>query len=505
MIPQLSIQIDTPIDLISLFDEHVREGAVDLYPWQVKIQHTIGTANPTSKAPYRLGLVASNGSGKDKYIIAPFCLWFILTKKDGLCIVTSSSAAQLDSQTENYLRRLSFAINQDIGRELLVVKKRHIICEELNSEIRLFATDEPGKAEGYHPMTPVSEMAVVANEAKSIPDEIFEALSRCSGYNYWLEISSPGQPEGHFYRYVNSEGVDFQRVTSYDCPNHISKDEIKFDAQLLGEHSAIFRSKHLALFTSLDKQVVIQRENIDKLILDPPLKNSSNRLPLRAGIDIGAGKDETSLVVFSGNEMIGLHTMIAEDTDLQANRIVEWVKLYPGLKGSNINADDGGVGRGVIFSLLSRGLEVNRVLNQSPALNRREFLNLGAELWWKVRRLVEERLIIIQPDKKLIDQLSNRHFKQPTGGKIRLESKKEARSSGHLSPDRADALVLAQANVSIEDFQEEVKITPVFRKISVSAEDVDDRRYPKIDFNEQPKHVRAASPIKAMRKLLGIR
>lgn len=500
----MALDLESPVDLISLFDEHVREGAVDLYPWQVKVQHKIGTANPTSKTPYRLGLVASNGSGKDKYVIAPFCLWFIVSRKDASCIVTSSSASQLDSQTENYIRRLSFAINKEMGRDFITVKKRHILCEELGSEIRLFATDEPGKAEGYHPVTPLSDMAIVANEAKSIPDEIFEALSRCSGYKYWLEISSPGQPEGHFYNYVNSEGVDFVRVTSFDCP-HISENEINFDKRMLGEHSPVFRSKHLALFTSIDKEVVIGRESIDRLILDPPVKLTSKRLPCRAGLDIGAGRDETTLAVFRGNEQIGLHTMIMEDTTKQIPVIIDWFKKYSDLRADEINMDDGGVGRAVYFNLASAGWEVNRIINQSPAMNKREFLNLGAELWWLVRRLIEENLLILLPDKKLIDQLANRHYKQPSGGKIRLESKREARANGHLSPDRADAVVLAQAKLTIEDFVEEVKVEPKFAPKVYTPDEIDDRRYPKIDFIDVKSEVITHhSFVRAARKMLKI-
>lgn len=499
----MPLELESPVELISLFDEHIRDGAVDLHPWQVKVQHKLGTCEPSVDKPYRMALVAANGSGKDKYIIAPFCLWFILTRKDALCVVTSSSASQLDSQTENYLRRLSYSINKEMGREFITIKKRHIVCEELQSEIRLFATDEPGKAEGYHPATPLSHMAIVANEAKSIPDEIFEALSRCSGYRYWLEVSSPGQPEGHFYRFANSEGVDYIRVTSFDC-KHISKDEIEFDKRMLGEHSPIFRSKHLALFTSIDKEVVVGREAIDRLVLDPPLVNQSSRLPTRAGLDIGAGRDETTLVVMRGNQMVAIHTMVAEDTTLQTKRIIDWFKQYPDLRADKVNIDDGGIGRGVAFNLFHAGYEVNRVLNQSPAINKREFLNRGAELWWMLRRLIEERLIILLPDKKLIDQLANRHYKQPTGGKIRLESKREARASGHVSPDRADALALANSALSIDDFLEEVKFEPVFKQI-IKPEEVDDRRYPKIDFLTEAQQTKPnRSFINAARRMIDL-
>ena len=42
-----------------------------------------------------------------------------------------------------------------------------------------FTTDEPGRAEG-HPAAPEGPLLIIADEAKSIPPEIFDAIDRCS-------------------------------------------------------------------------------------------------------------------------------------------------------------------------------------------------------------------------------------------------------------------------------------------------------------------------------------
>jgi len=435
-----------PEEVVALYDNDIRSGAANLHKWQLEQLIEFGQVKPKPQTPYRVAIVAANGSGKDKFIIAPFCIWFIMSKIDAEVIVTSSSAQQLDNQTEKYIRHLAQSINAKHGKEVLRIIKRRIECLESGSTIRLFATDEPGKAEGYHPLTTNSEMAIVTNETKTIPDNIMEALMRCSGFNYWVEVSSPGQPSGHFYRSATQGQVKFRRVTSYDCP-HISKEEIEYDKIRLGESSALFRSKHLALFTSVDQQVVVRRELVDKYVLESPehFKTSFNR----AGLDLGAGGDETVLSVWNGNMQLAQEAMRCEDTERTVKWLVDLFSKYA-LKPEFIWMDDGGIGRNYFYSLKEKGWPLNRILFQSAAINKREFLNLGAELWWKFGRFFEMGAFKILADHKLIDQLSSRQYVQPTGGKIRLMKKSELKAHGWPSPDRADAAVLANVSTTLD-------------------------------------------------------
>ena len=176
---KIKYEFEDPLELAQLMHENVR-----FHKWQSDISYKLGHSKPTQHNPFKLCLTACNGSGKDAFVIAPFVVWFMLTRIDGLVVVTSSSGVQLTAQTETYISRLCHQFNAWIGRNVFKVIKRHIVCTETGSECRLFATDEPGKAEGYHPLVPGAEMAIVANEAKTIEDGIFQALSRCTGYNF---------------------------------------------------------------------------------------------------------------------------------------------------------------------------------------------------------------------------------------------------------------------------------------------------------------------------------
>ncbi len=53
---------------------------------------------------------------------------------------------------------------------------------------------------------------------------------------------------------------------------------------------------------------------------------------------------------------------------------------------------------------------------------------------------------MVPKESKLRKQLASRYFVVTPQNKLQLESKKQARSKGHVSPDRADAFVLAFAD-----------------------------------------------------------
>ncbi|UQT45183.1 hypothetical protein M5E88_02595 [Akkermansia muciniphila] len=69
-------------------------------------------------------------------------------------------------------------------------------------------------------------MFFVVDEAKTVPDEIFDAIERCT-LQFCIYLSSPGKPEGQFYRCFHEEKDLFcpMVVTAFDCP-HISQERI---------------------------------------------------------------------------------------------------------------------------------------------------------------------------------------------------------------------------------------------------------------------------------------
>lgn len=444
--------------LVSFFNPAISSGSMSLHQWQKDISFELCWPDTpaTAKHPLKYCLIAANGSGKDAFVIAPFVVWFACSKIRSLTIITSSSGSQLQAQTENYIRSLCQAINEQTGFEVFRIRQRFIKCLLSGSEIRLFATDEEGKAEGYHPLEPNREMLIVVNEGKSVTDEIHQALKRCTGFNYWLEVSSPGEPKGYCYSAATTWRYT-RRVSYVDCP-HLSDDEREEDKVLYGENSAYYRSKWLALFTSTGGETIIPRELLDRLLQFPPNVTGFEAWPIRVGIDLSKGKDEIVLCFTKGNKCLKEIPFRETDTTITADRIDRYlmdILQCPDRKYEFIFADDGGIGGAIIDMLVRKGwINIKRIHNQSPAINKRHFGNRGAEAWDRVKRFFEEG--IFDPTgltDKTIDQLTSRKTKDKlTGAKVYLQSKQEAKAHGFDSPDRADAFILSLTGLTIEDY-----------------------------------------------------
>lgn len=448
-----TLNFESPAQLASLFITPLRDGRITLYPWQVSISDKLAESNKTvtTAKPFKMPICAANGSGKDYLVIAPFIVWMSLVNTRCLSIITSSSGVQLTAQTENYIRGLCLLINEYFGEQIFRVRQRYIKCNLTGSEIRMFATDEAGKAEGYHPLEPGAKMVICVNEAKSVDEDIYTALRRCTGYTHWLDVSSPGEPKGSFYQHC-IHWPNFVRVTSYDCPNHLAESDREDDRRELGEHSPLYRSKHLALFTSYGGTVVIPEEVVTKLLQNPPQESVS--LITSVGIDIAAGGDE-DVVTFVNSRFIKEVCFRETDTTIAADRIEHILVEHKISKNHDaIYADDGGIGHAVIDMLVRRGWNIKRVLNQWAALRKKQFGNRGAEMWYNAKRFYEERVFDLRGiSQKTKDQITTRHYRQSeVGGRIYLESKREAKANGRPSPDRADALILALSHFTLDDF-----------------------------------------------------
>lgn len=470
-----AVAFASPMEMFATYSEPIQNGEKVPHEWQIWASDLVSSKRFNKQKPLRFLLRAGNAAGKDSFFIAPTAVWFIWTNIRSKCIITSASFNQLQSQTESNIRTICQVINDQSGYKVFTVKKMCIICNDTGSVIWMFTTDDPGRAEGHHPFADWadSKVMIIVNEAKTVPDSIFEALSRCS-YSYWLEVSSPGQTSGHFFNKCESaveypnpypenyNGYYSRKITSYDCP-HILAETIEFDKEDLGEGHPVFRSKHLADFTSVDENVVILEESIRKSLLFP-CEPIDLGLGFRFGLDLAAGGDENVFTVIDGNRVVGSEKFRAHDTNVTVNLIIAFLQKYQFTKEQARKhgfADHGGMGASYAGHFRDKGWEFNWVLNQSKALRSDRFGNRGAELWFNFKRLIECNLILLPAeDKKLHKQLYNRYYKQhATQGKIVLLSKKEQKIKGHGSPDRADAYILAHTGLVARDFQDAAGIT----------------------------------------------
>lgn len=449
-----------PAQLIATFHPAMISGDVALYPWQVEESLFLAQSCFSKENPLRHILCACNGSGKDAYVIAPFAIWKAACKIRSRTIITSSSFTQLQSQTEQYIRSLAMSINEQLNTRLFVIKQMHIVCTATGSEIKMFSTDEPGRAEGYHPFPdyPKGELSVVINEGKTVSDDIYMALERCT-FSRWIIVSSPGQTNGRMFNdYKRSviypekflPGKLYSRkVTAHECP-HISPVRIAQERATHGEHHPWFRSARLAEFTSIDEAVVIDTDMVQKCKNFPP-----EHIPFgkAAGLDLSAGGDECSFIVRDGNKITALEAFKMHDNVV--NYSIELFKKhgFTPAQSTTIFADHGGVGAAYAQHFREKGWELSWIQNQGRPTNPGGLYgNRGADMYFRFRDLVVNCMVIFGvDDDKLMSQLTSRYYTQhKISAKIVLEAKRDARAKGHGSPDRADALVLAFTGITVE-------------------------------------------------------
>lgn len=450
-----------PVELLYLLDDDIQQGRISLHPWQIQFMLDFAQEYWNQEKPFQSLVRAANGSGKDKYVIAPCAIWLCMKFIQARCVITSSSGVQLDNQTDTYINQLARECNKKIAPNIWKCNYRYYECLPTGSPMLLFATDEPGKAEGYHPLRFGAKLALFESEAKTVPDEIHNAQSRCTGYTHRCLVSTPGLPSGHFYD-LDSTAVDRKalksfdqltasdyiryHVTAYDC-THIPRSDIERGKRNLpgGETGAAFKSQYLAEFGTTDEMVVIPSIYIWKAVNGAPIEGWVKENRNKAGLDLSDGGDETVLTVRNGNKHLATIPFRFDNTqdtiEFLEQKFKEWDLNY---EDAYIYADCGGLGKPMLDQLRKKGwTNIRYVDNRHAAYEPRTYANRGAELWFHLRSLFEQQCIICIRDDKLIRQLSTRYYKITPKNTHQLLSKIESRSRGYPSPDRGDSFTLA--------------------------------------------------------------
>lgn len=403
---------------------------LDLYPWQVEALESVGQRIPTS-------LVAANGSGKTARVIAPLVLWFLDTygKAGGKVVLTSGSWLQVSTQLAMNIRLHSHALPEfDFFQDRIKVKGTQ------DDRAIFFSTDHPGRAEGHHALdAQEAPLLIIVDEAKSVPDGIMEAFSRCT-YQFLLVASSPGQDSGFFYRSHHEEQNFWHQVKarSVDCP-HIPAEKRERDAALYGEGSPIFRSMHLAEFTTADEMVILGKEDLAKALQNQPGHLVGSRV---AFCDFAAGGDECALGIKDGNHVFLAGAWREPDTMQSVRRFIQLFESYD-LAPSHIFGDEGGMGVVFLDAMREMGWNVNRVNNAAAPEDqedRKHYADRGSEIWIKGARQIQKGGMRLEIDKATFEQMTSRRLLILPGGKLKAEPKDKMAARGLKSPDRADAI-----------------------------------------------------------------
>jgi hypothetical protein len=411
------------------------------------------------RALYDPGVAVSfrscNEGGKTKRVICVAILWHLFMYPNGHVISTSGCYRQIKDQLLPALRSC-----QSLFPNWKFLRTPRIETPDAKCFWEGFSTNEAGKFEGHHAGGSDEPLLIIVDEAKTVKDDIFEAIERCKPTRL-LIASSPGYAEGEFYRSHTTRAKFYTTFVqrAAECP-HWKPEEIEKLREKWGENHPLYKSMVMAEFMESVADAVVELKALEDLLANPPIARKGGVNDTKAFCDFAwsGNGDENVLALRDGNVVTLEETFRADNLHAVAGRFVAAFNRL-GLKPWQIDGDEGGGGKLICDELQSMGWRINRVNNGAAPKYCEHYANLAAEMWFEGAKQIARREIILPDDDELRAQLLDRKRVPNARGKLAVESKSDMKKRGVSSPDRADAVFGA--------------MTPVRRLQSVNISGVD--------------------------------
>jgi phage terminase large subunit len=438
----------------------LEEFAREYYNQPVRFVEEILGVKPLAYQAEFLNAIASgerkisirSGHGTGKSTAASWAmLWFLLLRFPNKVVVTAPTSGQLFDALFAELKRWTNELPAAL-KQAITVKSDRVELNAAPSEAFISArtsrAETPEALAGVHS----DNVMLVVDEASGVPEQVFEAAAgSMSGHSaVTIMLSNPTRSSGTFFESQTRLSGSWwtRRWSCVDSP--LVSDEFVEEMKLrYGEESNAYRIRVLGEFPLSDDDTIIPFHLVEAatqrdIEVDPDAASVW-------GLDVARfGTDKTALAKRQGNVI----TEVSRWQGLDLMQTVGRVKAeYDGLPGNlrprEIMVDVIGMGSGVVDRLRELGLPVRGVnVAEAPSMGK-SYINLRAELWFKMRGWLEQRGAKLPKDEQLIAELTSIRYSFASSGKMKAESKDEMRRRGLPSPDIADAVCLTLASDAI--------------------------------------------------------
>lgn len=307
-------------------------------------------------------------------------------------------------------------------------------------------------------------LLIIIDEACGVDEWLWiAALSMATGKNNRIvAIGNPDDPTSHFAKVCRpSSGWNVIQISVFDSPNFTDEevpedakskltnlDWIEFMEKEVGRDTPTWISKVLGEFPDIDEMSTIPLGWIHRAQERwTEWQDSGGSVNGRhiIGADVARyGGDKTAFAHKYGPVVTEVEIMPGGDTERTADRLLDYF-------GATAIIDTNGVGAGVFDKVRRRGmsatpLNVGNRTSMRDSSGQIEFYNLKAAATWKLREALDPSknpTLCLPVDDKLAADLSTPRWKSMAGGKIVIEAKDEVRKRLSRSPDRGDAVILA--------------------------------------------------------------
>jgi phage terminase large subunit len=411
----------------------------------------------------RTAVKACHASGKT-FIAAVLVLWFIARYQEVIIVTTAPTWMQVKRVLWGEIHRLihssEFRYPEPSETSLHLGPGRYAIGISTNEGVRL---------QGFH----AKHVLFVLDEAPGVLPEIYEAIEgiRAGGDVRVLEVGNPTIASGPFYDAFSTgrEGWNLITISAFDTPNlkglttesllELPEEELDnnpvpylttrrwvkekyhewgpghplWESRVLGNFPAQAEDALLSL-TWLE-QAKIREHPVDEGILD-------------GGLDVaGPGEDETVLAIRCGPKLLHLESWTESDP---RGKVLAALEAFKG-RIRRLNVDSAGIGYGMARHIADFKYKVRDVNVGVAARHPEKYANLKAELYWGLRMRFQSGDISGCFSEKAIGQLAGIRYQHNARGQVVIESKDDLRKRGVKSPDLAEAVMLAFAEVPLAE------------------------------------------------------
>ena len=400
---------------------------------------------------------ACHASGKT-YVAAVATLWWLITHPNGIVVTTAPTWMQVErvlwGEIHAAVNRAAYAFPRPSATKLELGPNRYAIGLSTNEGVRF---------QGFH-----GDVLIIIDEAPGVMPEIYEAIAgiTAGGDVRILALGNPVIASGPFYDVFTEKREHWNLITisAFDTPNlagltletlltlpdheldlnpypHLTTRRwVKEKFSEWGPGHPLWESRVLGNFPTQSEDALFALTWMEQAKL-----RTEGDGDLCAGIDVaGPGEDETVLCLRKGPAIILLRSWAGRDP---RGEVLAALLPYKGsLKGVNI--DSAGIGYYMAQHLKDHGLPVNEINVGEKAKDSEKFSNRKAEVYWAFRMRAEAGDVAGLTDERTIAQLVGVRYSHNSRGQVVIESKEDARKRGVKSPDRAEAVILAFAELA---------------------------------------------------------
>jgi phage terminase large subunit len=445
---------------------------VDLTDTQIAILQSV-RYNP------KTAIKACHASGKT-FILAVLALWWLARYEDGIVLTTSSTFRQVRTQLWYEIYRLIGSARVRYPK----VNSTEIKLRDDNNFALGLSTNRAENFQGYHGQ----HILIIADEAPGIEAGVMEAMAgiMAGGDVHLVIAGNPTIPSGAFFDAFHRERASWSRITidAFDSPNlqGLTLDYLllmdarkggplddnplpylvtkrwvyeQYFAWWHGDESSspIWMSRVRGEFPDQATNALIRLRWLERAkdrALREPASDSGGRLV--AGVDVGGGGAETVVYVCErrarGYRIVNMGSWRAEDT---RGEVVRFLEPYRS-RLTTVRVDGTGIGHNFGLHLRDQNFPVELVnvglpCRSQPNLRENDpakrFANEKARSYQTVADLFEHDEVDGLLDEETIAQLADLQYEIDSRGRVKIESKDDARARRSRSPDRAEALMLA--------------------------------------------------------------